>query len=163
MTSPSDPAVRPATRDDLGVLGRLGTLLIEAHHRFDPQRFFASAADTERTYADFLGSQLTRPNTIILVIERGGRVLGYAYAGVEGTDYMALRGPAGVLYDLVIDPDHRSDALGSMLLQAALDALAARGVPRTVLFAAHQNLAAQRLFARNGFRPTMVEMTRETG
>ena len=41
--------------------------------------------------------------------------------------------------------------------------LAAMGAPRVVLHSATQNVAAQRLFARLGFRPTMVEMTREMG
>jgi RimJ/RimL family protein N-acetyltransferase len=40
--------------------------------------------------------------------------------------------------------------------------LAAIGAPRVVLMAAWRNEAARRLFARLGFRPTMLEMTRET-
>jgi ribosomal protein S18 acetylase RimI-like enzyme len=157
----SDPAVRPAMQGDVEALGRLGALLVQAHHQFDPLRFFAPAADTARSYADFLESQLARRDVLILVLEENERVLGYAFAGVEGTDYMVLRGPAGVLYDLIVDPAHRGNGLGSILLRAVLDALTARGTPRIVLSAAQQNVAAQRLFARHGFRPTMVEMTRE--
>jgi ribosomal protein S18 acetylase RimI-like enzyme len=88
-------------------------------------------------------------------------VLGYTYAGVEGYDYMALRGPAGALYDIVVDPAHRGHGIGRMLLDATLAALAARGAPRAVLSTAERNEAAQRLFARAGFRRTMIEMTRE--
>jgi ribosomal protein S18 acetylase RimI-like enzyme len=157
----SERVIRPATGSDLATLGRLGAALITAHHRFDPERFFAAADGAEQGYAGFLRGQLANPDAIVLVVERDGQVLGYAYGGVEGTDFMALRGPAGVVYDLVIDPDHRGEGLGSALLKAAIDALTARGVPRILLSAAHRNLAAQRLFARNGFRPTMVEMTRE--
>ena len=157
----ADPIVRRATQADLGPLGRLGALLVDAHHRFDPRRFIAPSSDTERGYRAFLESQLADPDAVILVVARGGEVLGYAYGGFEDTDFMALRGPAGVLYDLFVDPAHRGGGLGSILLQAVLDALSARGMPRIVLFAAQQNAAAQRLFARNGFRATMVEMTRE--
>jgi ribosomal protein S18 acetylase RimI-like enzyme len=88
-------------------------------------------------------------------------VLGYTYAGVEGTDYMALRGPAGVLYDVVVDPAHREQGVGRMLLEAAVAELRARGAPRVVLSTAERNENAQRLFARAGFRRTMIEMTRE--
>jgi RimJ/RimL family protein N-acetyltransferase len=35
------------------------------------------------------------------------------------------------------------------------------GAPRVVLMAAWRNESARALFARLGFRPTMVEMTRE--
>jgi ribosomal protein S18 acetylase RimI-like enzyme len=100
---------------------------------------------------------------MVLVAEREGEVIGYAYGGVEGHDWMALRGPAGVLYDIVVDPAFRGHGIGRTLLDAALAALEARGVARVVLSTAEQNEAAQRLFARAGFRRTMVEMTREMG
>lgn len=116
---------------------------------------------TENGYGSFLGTQLDEPNVIILVAERDGEVIGYTYAGVEGTDYMSLRGPAGVLYDIVVDPAHRKHGVGRMLLDATLEALKARGAPRVVLSTAERNPSAQRLFDRAGFRPTMIEMTRE--
>jgi ribosomal protein S18 acetylase RimI-like enzyme len=146
---------------DLAAVGRLGALLIRTHHDFDPERFIAAAPQTEKGYASFLGTQLDDPNIVILVAERDGEVVGYTYAGVEGTDYMALRGPAGVLYDIVVDPAHRKRGVGRMLLDATLEALKARGAPRVVLSTAEQNHSAQRLFDRAGFRRTMIEMTRE--
>jgi ribosomal protein S18 acetylase RimI-like enzyme len=131
------------------------------HHDFDPKRFIAAPARTEKSYGSFLGSQLDDPNIIILVAERDGEMLGYTYAAVEGNDYMELRGPAGVLHDIVVDPAHRGQGIGRMLLDATLDVLKARGVPRVVLSTAEQNAAAQHLFDRAGFRRTMIEMTRE--
>jgi len=74
---------------------------------------------------------------------------------------MSLRGPAGVLYDIVVDPAHRGHGIGRMLLDVTLEALKARGAPRVVLEAAERNPSAQRLFDRAGFRRTMIEMTRE--
>ncbi len=161
---PSDAllaTIRPAAPADLPVLGRLGALLVRVHHEFDPLRFIAAGPTTEQLYASYLGSQLERPNIVMLVAGRDGQVLGYTYAGVEGTDYMALRGPAGVLYDIVVDPAHRVQGVGRMLLDATLAELTARGAPRCVLSTAEKNEAAQRLFARAGFRRTMIEMTRE--
>ena len=145
----------------MAAVGRLGALLVRTHHDFDPQRFMAATAGTERAYGSFLGTQLHDPNVVILVAERGGEILGYTYSGVEGNDYMALRGPAGVLYDIVVDPAHRRNGVGGMLLDATLAALKARGAPRAVLSTAEKNGAAQRLFDRAGFRRTMIEMTRE--
>jgi ribosomal protein S18 acetylase RimI-like enzyme len=153
--------VRPAATADVAAIGRLGALLVRTHHDFDPQRFLAATPRTERGYGSFLGSQLEEPDVIVLVAEQDGEVLGYTYAGVEGTDYMALRGPAGVLYDIVVDPAHRGRGVGRTLLDATLAALASRGVPRVVLSTAERNETAQHLFARAGFRRTMIEMTRE--
>jgi ribosomal protein S18 acetylase RimI-like enzyme len=124
-------------------------------------RFLAATSQTEQGYGSYLGSQLDKPNVMILVAERDGSVVGYTYAGVEGNDYMALRGPAGVVYDIVVDPAHRQQGIGRMLLDAALGALKVRGAPRAVLSTAEKNEAAQRLFDRAGFRRTMIEMTRE--
>ena len=162
MTSESsDITIRPATAADVNALGRLGALLVKTHYEFDRLRFIAPAPQTADRYGAFLRTQLDAPNVVIYVAEREGQVLGYAYAGVEGFDYMSLRGPAGALYDIVVDPAHRGRGVGRMLLDATLAALTARGAPRVVLSTAEQNESAQRLFARAGFRRTMVEMTCE--
>lgn len=142
-------------------LGRLGALLVSAHHDFDPKRFIAATPQTENAYGSFLGSQLDEPNIVVLVADRNGEVIGYTYAGTEGRDYMSLRGPAGVLYDIVVNPEHRRQGVGRMLLDATLRQLAERGASQVVLSTADRNESAQRLFASAGFRRTMIEMTRE--
>jgi ribosomal protein S18 acetylase RimI-like enzyme len=154
-------SIRKATPKDLPAIGRLGALLVRTHYDFDTKRFIAPSPDTEDRYGWFLGTQLEKPNIIILVADRDGKVIGYTYSGVEGNDYMALRGPAGVVYDIVVDPDHRKQGVGRLLLDATLEALKAQGAPRAVLSTAERNTDAQRLFERAGFRPTMIEMTRE--
>jgi ribosomal protein S18 acetylase RimI-like enzyme len=153
--------IRAAVRTDLPAISKLGALLVRTHHDFDARRFIAATSQTEGGYASWLGSQLQEPNVFILVAELEGAVIGYAYAGVEGYDYMSLRGPAGVLHDIVVDPQHRGYGVGRLLLDAALAQLERRGVPRVVLSTAERNESAQRLFARAGFRRTMIEMTRE--
>jgi len=153
--------IRPAKPADVPALGRLGALLVKEHHDFDPQRFIAPTPETAQRYGWFLGTQLGKRDIVVLVAAEGDEVVGYTYAGVEGYDYMALRGPAGALYDIVVDPAKRRQGIGRMLLNATLEALAAAGAPRVVLSTAQQNDSAQRLFARAGFRRTMIEMTRE--
>jgi ribosomal protein S18 acetylase RimI-like enzyme len=153
--------IRPAAPADLPALGRLGALLVAVHHAFDPERFMAPTADTPRGYAGWLGGQLGRPGVVVLAAEADGAVVGYAYGGLEDTDYMALRGPAGALYDLVVDPARRREGIGRMLLEAAIAALLERGAPQIVLSTAERNAAAQRLFAARGFRRTLIEMTWE--
>jgi ribosomal protein S18 acetylase RimI-like enzyme len=141
------------------LIGRLGALLVKEHYDFDPRRFLAARLGTPEGYASFMGTQLEDPDKAVLVAEDNGDVIGYAYAAVEGYDYMVLRGPAGVLHDVIVDPEHRGRGVGRLLIDATLLFFRSRDMPRVVLSTAERNEAAQRLFARMGFRPTMIEMT----
>ena len=153
--------VRRATRADLPRIGALGALLVETHHEFDPRRFLGATRGTLRGYAAFIGSQLDEPDAAIFVAEGNGEVQGYAYVAIESYDYMSLRGPAGILHDIIVDPASRGRGVGRLLLEAALAYLKSRGAPQVVLSTAVKNDAAQRLFASAEFRSTMIEMTRE--
>jgi len=153
--------VRPAVAADRAAIGRLGELLVSEHHEFDPRRFIAPIPNLSERYGDFLIGQSKRAEMRVLVAQREGAVVGYAFGGMEGNDYMALRGPAGVIYDLVVDPDHRRQGIGQVLLAAVLDALAELGAPRALLYTADKNHVAQSLFDKAGFRRTMIEMTVE--
>jgi ribosomal protein S18 acetylase RimI-like enzyme len=155
--------IRPARTDDMPAVGRLGALLIRTHHGFDAARFLPETPQTAEGYASFLGSQLRKRDVQVLVGEVDDAVVGYAYAAVEGHDWMALRGPAGVLHDVIVHPDHRGRGIGRMLLAGVLRFLENRGSPRVVLSTAEANETAQRMFAGAGFRRTMVEMTLELG
>lgn len=163
MSPASEVQIRAGRSSDVPALGRLGTLLVEEHYNFDRQRFIAPSPETPERYGWFLGTQLTKRDIIVLVATKDDEVVGYTYAGVEGYDYMSLRGPAGVLYDIVVDPTHRQQGIGRRLLEETLTALRKAGAPRVVLSTAEKNAAAQRLFTNAGFRRTMIEMTRELG
>ena len=156
-----EPQIRPALAADVDSLGRLGALLVQEHHDFDGRRFLPAAANTPELYASFLRTQLTAPEAVVLVAEHEGRIIGYAYGTIEGYDYMALRGPAAVVHDLIVDPEDRGRGVGRALLSAIITALSSRRVPRVVLLTAERNTAAQRFFEGMGFRRTMIEMTRE--
>ena len=161
MTLP--PIIRLAIPRDEEVLGRLGALLVVEHHDFDPKRFLAPRPDMAQAYGRFLTSQIRQQEKVVFVAERDGTVVGYVFGGMEGSDFMALRGPAAVLYDLVVDPAHRRQGVGAALLDAAFDHFRKRGAPRVLLLTAYKNHGAQSLFEHVGFRRTMIEMTRELG
>ena len=161
MTSP--PIIRLAITSDEEALGRLGAMLVAEHFEFDPKRFLAPRPETPQAYGRFLASQIGQSEKLVLVAEHKGAVAGYVFGGLEGFDYMALRGPAAMLYDLVVDPEHRRQGIGAGLLDAAFTDFTRRGVPRVLLFTADKNHEAQSLFERVGFRRTMIEMTRELG
>ncbi len=153
--------IRPARPEDLPALGRLGAKLARAHHAWDPARFFLPDEPIEAGYEWWLGKELRSRRAVILVAEWRGRVAGYAYGRLEPRDWNLLLDACGVAVDLWVEPEARGAGLGGRLTDALAAALEARGAERVVLSAASRNPGARRLFRRLGFRPTMVEMTRE--
>lgn len=153
--------IRRAHRDDTEALGRLGASLMHAHFAFDATRFLSPGANAEAGYASFLASQLDTDDALVMVAEREGAIIGYVFAGVEPLSWKELRGPAGFVHDLLVVDEARGQGVGERLLEAAVAWLTERGVPRVMLWSAAPNTGAQRLFERHGFRPTMVEMTRD--
>jgi ribosomal protein S18 acetylase RimI-like enzyme len=152
--------LRPAESADSGALGRMGAALARQHHAFDPERFMLPA-NVEEGYRAWLARELAQKDAIVLVAVEGAAVVGYAYGRIEERDWNALRDRCGGFHDLWVEPQARGSGAGSALAQELLRRFEALGVPRVVLSTAAKNEPAQRLFARLGWRPTMVEMTRE--
>jgi len=153
--------IRLATPADLPALGRLGALLMRTHYEFDPQRFMSAGDDAADGYAWFLGRQLKDQDVVVYVAEQDGEVLGYVYAAIEPISWKELRDACGFIHDIVVDEAGRRSGTATALLEAAMAWLRERGAPRVVLGTADKNEPAQQLFAKLGFRRTMIEMTRE--
>jgi GNAT superfamily N-acetyltransferase len=157
--------VRLATEADLPALARLGARLARMHHQLDRRRFFV-VPGMEKGYAWWLGKERKNRRAVVLAAVcpgRGGRetVVGYAYGRIEPRDWNSLREMCGVGIDLMVEPRARKMGVGRALVEALAAALAKRGAPRVVIQVATLNPRAQEVFAGLGFRPTMVEMTRE--
>lgn len=163
MSDPTPFTVRRAERRDALALGRLGAMLLRTHYAFDPQRFLAPGQSPERAYASFLESQRRDPEVGIFVAEMltSGAIVGYVYAGIEPMSWKELRDECGFIHDVAVDVGARRLGVAAALMTAAIDWLKERGMPRVVLWTAEPNADAQRVFARLGFRRTMVEMTKE--
>jgi ribosomal protein S18 acetylase RimI-like enzyme len=153
--------IRLATPADLPALGRLGALLMRAHYDFDPQRFMDPGTDPSEGYAWFLGKQLKDDDAVVFVAEDGENVVGYVYAALEPISWKELRDACGYIHDILVEESNRRAGTATALMEAAMQWLRERGAPRVILGTADKNERAQRLFAKLGFRRTMIEMTRE--
>lgn len=152
--------VRPATPSDGEALGRYGGALARQHHAFDPARFMLPE-NVEAGYRGWLLRETQDPEAVVLVAQRDGQVVGYAYGRLEARDWNALRDACGAFHDLWVDEAARGAGVGRLLSQELMRRLVALGAPRVVLSTAAKNEPARRLFTHLGWRPTMVEMTRE--
>lgn len=151
-------ALRPATPADEAALGRLGAALMRQHHASDPRRFLI-VDRPEAGYGRFLASHLDDPELLVHVAEQAGEVVGYVFASLEPTSWRDLRGPCGFLHDVYVHQSARRRGVAESLARAAIAWIHAHGRTQVVLWSKTDNAAAQRLFAKLGFRPTMTEMT----
>lgn len=150
--------VRTATPSDRDALGRFGAALLHQHHAADSKRFIG-VEHPEEGYGRFLVSQLGNANSLVMVAENDGAVVGYVYADIELTNWMELRGPCGVVQDIYVDDAARHLGAGRALLAAAIAWVRSKGRTQVVLLTKTRNEHAQHLFTALGFRPTMIEMT----
>ena len=150
--------IRPASESDLVALGRFGAALMRQHHASDPRRFILTDRP-EDGYGRFLVSQLANPDSLVLVAERGNEILGYLFAGIEPTSWRDLRGPCGFIHDVYVHDSARRQGIGQGLVRGAIEWAHSRGRAQVVLWSKSGNDDAQRLFAKLGFRQTMIEMT----
>lgn len=150
--------IRPVKPADEQALGRYGAALLHQHHAADARRFI-HVEHPEAGYGRFLVSQIQNPDSLVLAAESEGNVVGYVYASIESTNWMELRGPAGVIQDIYVDESARHLGAGRELLHAAIQWVRTKGRTQVVLLTKTKNEHAQHLFAALGFRPTMIEMT----
>jgi ribosomal protein S18 acetylase RimI-like enzyme len=153
--------VRAMNAADLPAAAALAGKLVRMHHELDPLRFLR-LDNPEAGYARYLAGELASDRVVLLVAERGGKVVGYAYGRIESRSYNDLLDTCGKLHDVYVEESARGHRIGEALVREVVVRLTAKGAPRIVLLTAVQNEAAQGLFKRLGFRTTMLEMTRES-
>jgi ribosomal protein S18 acetylase RimI-like enzyme len=163
-TPPGPWTVRPARLADLPAAAKLAAELVRLHHRYDPLRFML-LEPLEAGYERFLRTQIDREDVVVLVAvaSRDGAetVVGYTLASLEERDWSDLRDACGKIHDVYVDEPARGHGVATRLVNETVARLVARGAPRVVLMTAWHNEGARRLFESLGFRPTMIEMTRE--
>lgn len=86
------------------------------------------------------------PHSTILVAERDGRLLATTMVGEDGH--------RGWLYYVAVDPTLQGQGFGRLLIQAAEEWLAARGVWKVQLLVREGNTAAENFYDRLGYHDT---------
>ena len=93
----------------------------------------------------YLALLLQMAGRYFLVAEQGGEVLGYAVA-------VPLKTSACHLVSIAVAPQARKRGIGTRLLQVLEKRCVDAGYEAIVLEVEYTNLAAQRLYTRNGYR-----------
>jgi ribosomal protein S18 acetylase RimI-like enzyme len=114
-------------------------------------------------------SLFEKPDTMLLLAYDGGDLVGYALSHVLAVsetfipDTWRTGERIGELESLAVRESHRGQGIGSALLDAVDEAFDAQGVRDVIVGALAGNEGALRLYARRGFRPTWLYMSRFDG
>ena len=134
-----DLRIRAATPDDLDRVVPL----------FDAYRQFYGQAADPRGAHEFLSERIERRESVVVIVERGETVLGFAqlYPMFSSVRMASI----WVLNDLYVAADERRSGIGTLLLDAAAAAARAAGATRLVLETGRDNAAARALYLSAGW------------
>ncbi len=156
------PVVDPSAQPPRPRGGRSHGRAVGAHApRLRPQPVHVTRTAVGGRLRAIPRSQLDDSESLVLVAERDGQVVGYLYAGIEPMNWKELRERAGFVHDILVTEESRGGGIAQALMNEAFAWMREQNVPRVLLWTAAPNDRARRLFERLGFRATMVEMTKE--
>lgn len=97
----------------------------------------------------------------LLVATEGDRLLGFVMFTIESGEY-AQDGTRGVIRNIYVRPEDRSQGVGTALLEAAEDALLDRGADWLSLEVMADNERARRFYRRHGYAPHRVTLEKSS-
>ncbi|MEF8774979.1 MAG: GNAT family N-acetyltransferase [Haloarculaceae archaeon] len=98
----------------------------------------------------------------VLVAREDGEVLGFVMYTIERPAYNQDV-HRGVVENLYVRPERRSEGIGSALLEAAEDALADQGLDAITLEVMARNDGARRFYRRAGYEVRRVQLEKSLG
>ena len=165
ISSPTMEA-RPATVDDVPGVLPMVTQIAALHERWDPAKYGFIENPAER-YRKWLTNRATDPRAVFLVAEREAtgdqpaKLAGFLIGTVEQEIPVYRVKEYGFIHDVWVEEEYRHEGVGRQLVTLALERFGQIGVPQVRLDTAAINEAARALFARCGFRISIIEMLSE--
>lgn len=143
--------VRVATMADCAAISELNGHVQHLHAHAYPDFFKPPSATTFPP--DFVAELMARHDTVMLVAELNGAVVGYLYADVTpametNSTYTFDR---FYIHHISVTPQQQGKGIGSALIEAARQEARRRGIGRLALSTWAFNRQAQRFFERQGF------------
>jgi len=154
--------IRPATRQDRAALLALHRTLYLEHR----EAILADAALRATQYRDFesvleedLRSLLVREDSIVLVAEANGQVVGYITGRIQNDSRRVIQ-RRGVVEDWLVTDGRRSGGLGRRLMEGLMDAFRDRGCELVESSTWVENAGARQAHLALGFGESEVRFRR---
>jgi ribosomal protein S18 acetylase RimI-like enzyme len=135
-----NPTIRPAKKSDADAIAPL----------FDQYRqFYGKPSEPERA-RKFIGDRLTNSESVILVAEDAGKILGFVQLFPSFTSLET--GRLWVLNDLYVSPGGRGKGIGRALMNAAREHAETTGAKQLTLETMDDNMVAWSLYESLGYK-----------
>ena len=155
--TPPGYAVEPADTDDADVMAELWVDLATGQR--DHGSHLLADRNRDRIHETMLQHVVT--DTALVAREDApdddAPLVGFVTFGRESEAY-SQNAARGIVHNLYVRPADRSNGIGSALLAAAEDRLAALGVDAVALESMAENEAARRFYGRHGYAPHRIEL-----
>ena len=139
---------RAGPRDLDRVVGLWGALM--GHHQaFDPHWRVAPGAEDE--WRRLLARLLADADAAVLVWDEEGDLLGFCAAQIEDAPPVVTERARAEITDLFVSEDSRRGGIGRRLVEAVMDWLRERGVPRVEVRVAVRNAEGQAFWRALGY------------
>jgi len=148
-----------ATDDHIYEIVRLWEQLAAYHETLD--RFYERSDDASAHFLAYVRQCMEVPDTVILTCLDSGQMIGYAIASIEMHPPVIANRPYGFIDNLAVDRDHRRRGAGTVLVTAAVDWFASRGVTRAELAVQETNEAGIAFWKSQGFSDFQKVLARD--
>jgi ribosomal protein S18 acetylase RimI-like enzyme len=153
--------------EDIDALGPLWVGVHAQHQASMPELApYVTAQESWAARRALYHEVFAKPGTVLLLARAGAELVGYGLAHVLETkdtwiaDTWRRGDRVGEIESLAVVPGRRGEGIGTALLDLLEAELRAIGVEDLILGVLAGNIAAQRLYARHGYRPTWLYMSR---
>lgn len=149
--------IRNFREHDVPKLAKLIGEVADYHHQIDPVYRPASQ------YSDLEGMAkgwLTDPDTLVLVVEGSGKLIGYLRIGVEPAPEYSTEKKIGMVYDAFVEEESRRRGVAEELFQKSLEWFSKKGVLSIELNVDARNSGAIEFWHQLDFADYKVRMRR---
>lgn len=150
----AEVTIRAAGAGELDRVEPLWAAMAAHHAQVGPADFdYRPAADSWRRRRARYEQWLQEPDARLLLAERDGEAVGYAFLRVGGEEATVVTGRVGDLESLSVAEAHRGQGIGERLVRAAIDHFEAAGATEWGLAVFEGNDRALAFYERFGLRP----------
>ena len=149
--------IRRAAMEDREAVGQLWLELMTHHAGLDPEAFRLADDALAQWYEIFEG-RLVNENSLLLVAEAGGQVVGFIKGSIGEDGPVLVRRPYGYVGEISVTARYQRHGVGKRLYEALVARFRERGFAEIRLQISAHNPVSDAFWRAMGFSPYLLHM-----